>query len=97
MIALRDCEHRRLYRLDARQLTYGVFDKNMGGFIGIRKKFDKRFLDSENHWECEKFATAKPLEALGMLPEGIECSESNNPTLFEWLDQQIPRDQQVPK
>jgi hypothetical protein len=86
-IDLDDCEERKLYRLDARNIKIGVFSLKWG-FIGIRTKWGSRFLDSENHWDAPQYATAKPLEVIGELPEHIECESTENKELFDWLEQQ---------
>jgi hypothetical protein len=43
------------------------------GFLGIREKFENRFVDKEFHWDTgAPYGTARPLEDLGTdLPEGI--------------------------
>ena len=61
-----DLEVGAIYRLKARNLICGVWDGRV--FIGIREKFDNRYLDT-----CEvPFETAFPLVRLGAVPEGIE-------------------------
>ncbi len=90
-IKLEACEHRKLYRLLARNLRIGVWDGGRQEFVGIRTKFGRRFLDSENHWDAEEFATASPLEVLGELPTEIpfEFPHRGDPgdsTLFAWLE-----------
>lgn len=48
-----ELEHRRIYHLQSRNLRLGVFD-GRGGFIGIRRKFDRRFLFCELHWDVSE-------------------------------------------
>jgi hypothetical protein len=67
------CKIRTIYRLQSRNLKIGVFTVS-NTFIGIRKKFDSEFLDSELHWDCG--GTAFAIEELGTLPEEIELKES---------------------
>jgi hypothetical protein len=51
--------HRRIYIIYSRNLALGVWDGTIGkpgdqytgGFVGIRTKFDNRFLDRESHYE----------------------------------------------
>jgi hypothetical protein len=40
----------RIYKITCRNLSYGVYD-GQGGFIGIRQKFDDRYLFTEYHWD----------------------------------------------
>lgn len=87
-ILIPDCEHRRLYRVEARNIAMGVWDKEQRGFYGIRMKFERRFIDVEHHWDEEKFATAKPVEALEMMPDDMELSYGSE-ALFAWLDQKL--------
>ena len=72
MIAMVDCQDRRLYRLRSRNLRFGVYREISGGFLGLRSKFERMFLDEENHYEAPHYATAQPIEALEMLPADIE-------------------------
>jgi hypothetical protein len=71
-IPLKDCVKGRVYRLHARNLHIGVFD-GRDGFIGIRTKFDDRFLDTEYSGERGAyFATALAVEDLGVdVPPGV--------------------------
>lgn len=84
-IVLNDCQDRKLYRLFARNIKIGVFNSEQG-FIGIRTKFGSRFLDSENHWDAPRFATARPVEVIGELPSEIRCDKFDNSELFDWLE-----------
>lgn len=72
MIGLSDCKKRRIYKLHYRNLLFGVFDGNTR-FIGIRTKFNRRFLDTEDHWDTgPPFGTARPDEDTGIdVPEEI--------------------------
>lgn len=84
-LPVEDCKHRHLYRIDARNLPIGVWNEKTRGFTGIRLKFGALFLDVEYHWDMPQFATAKPLELLEALPEGILTQAHENPDLFAWL------------
>ena len=70
-IPIPECKARWVYRIDGRNIKFGVFDPKHSSFIGIRTKWDDRFLDDENHWDCPTFATVMPLEALEEIPEDI--------------------------
>lgn len=77
MISAEKCEHRRLYKINSRNLSYGVYDAKKRGFIGIRTKFSDRYLFMEYHWDNgPPFGTVKPLEATEhILPDSIRLSE----------------------
>ncbi|HET7713885.1 MAG TPA: hypothetical protein VFK94_06620 [Patescibacteria group bacterium] len=86
MIPMNDCHTRHLYRLYSRNLDFGVYD-GAGGFIGIREKFDSRFLFTEYHREVgSPVGTVQPLEDLGPIPDWIDLNEIPGTALFEYLD-----------
>ena len=67
MISLTECKKRRVYKLISRNLSFGVFDGKTR-FIGIRTKFGRRFLDTEDHWDTgPPFGTARPEEDTGVI------------------------------
>ena len=68
MIKLEQLQRARVYRLQSRNLTCGVWNGE-DGFIGIRTKFGLRFLEMDIHWGLSKtFGTAQALEELGTFP-----------------------------
>ena len=75
MIKLKDCKERRIYRIHSRNLILGVFD-GKDAFIGIREKFNERFLFPEYHWDTgAPYGTVKPLEDTGVnVPSHISLS-----------------------
>lgn len=79
MIGLSECKKRRIYKLHYRNLLFGVFDGNTR-FIGIRTKFNRRFLDTEDHWDTgPPFGTARPEEDTGIdVPEEIILHPRDN-------------------
>ena len=76
-IPIKQCENRRLYKIDSRNLKYGVYRADTQGFIGVRTKFSSRFLFEENHWDTgEPYGTVKPEAATEyILPDEIILSE----------------------
>ena len=73
-IPLADCKDRQLYRINSRNLTYGVFDAATGGFNGLRTKFGSTYVFMEYHWDKgPPYGTVRPVEALpDALPAYIE-------------------------
>lgn len=69
-IPINECIHKGLYRINSRNLDYGICHKERSEvcFIGIRTKFGERFLDSEIHYDEESKGTASPKELLKMYP-----------------------------
>lgn len=71
----------RLYRVYSRNLKFAIYDGD-GGFIGIRRKFNTRFLDTEVLRELGGTLTVKEDMKIDAPIENI----SNNFDLFKWLD-----------
>lgn len=77
----------RVYKLECRNLSYGVF---IGGdeFIGVRTKFGKRFLDSEHHWDRGTHGTVShAIDTYLDTPAGMPLVIADNAPLFLFLDQ----------
>jgi len=90
-IPMDQCEDRRLYRIDSRNLSLGVYCAEQQGFIGIREKFYDRFLFVEYHYDTgEPYGTVTPNEATEhVLPDDIELSEDDD-RLFKWIEEREP-------
>lgn len=72
MISIADCKDRTIYRLGSRNLRAGVYRSGTKGFVGVREKFDNRYLFEEYHWENgPPYGTATPYEEMGVLPDEI--------------------------
>ena len=91
-IPLPECERGSVYRLQSRNLRFGVFD-GKSGFIGIRLKFNSRFLFREYHWDNgPPYGTVKPIGKVGSIPDSIplHCGFSDgaelNVALFNALE-----------
>lgn len=88
------CKLRFIYKIQSRNLNYGVYD-GKGGFIGIREKFDFRYLSTEYHWGTgAPHGTVRPKEELHKIPEWIPikedlatvCGTCGIPVIFISLD-----------
>ncbi len=76
MIKLKNCKDRFLYKIDSRNLSYGVFNLAANGFIGIREKFGDRYLFTEYHWDTgAPYGTVRPIKMLCALPDDIICDD----------------------
>jgi len=63
------CVNGGLYRISSRNLGFGVYRSDVKGFIGIREKFDSKFLFTEYHWDNgPPFGTVHPKEFLEDCP-----------------------------
>lgn len=94
-ITLENCKHGFLYLLAARNLSLGVYDEGTKGFIGVREKFRRRYLDVEFHWDTgEPFGTASPIKELDKLPAGL-VSDNDSVTLYKWLEEAERRFKQL--
>lgn len=86
-IKLENCEHGFIYKIRSRNLKFGVFNKNDNGFIGIREKFDFKYLFTEYHWDTgAPYGTVKPKERLMPVPEDIQIMER-----FDSIDKETGR------
>ncbi len=85
------CKRRYIYRLDSRNLAFGVFTPEKdNGFIGIRQKFDSRFLFTEYHWDNgPPHGTAKPLEEIGPVREVRIRLVENLPSLCRFCGERV--------
>jgi len=84
-IKLIDCRDKYLYKIYARNFSYGVFSNDSSGFIGIRNKFEEVYLFMEYHWDCGvPLGTVKPIKKLFRLPNDLIINEGNK-ELFDWL------------
>jgi len=94
-IPLSECKHGYGYRIHSRNLSYGVFNAENNGFIGIRTKFGDRYLFTEYHRDIGGHCgTVHPLEIDEKCPvligeragKDVDLAGQQNVELFEWLD-----------
>jgi hypothetical protein len=72
-----ECKDRKLYRIKSRNLLFGVYRAETGGFLGLREKFGSVYVFEEYHWENKAFATVRPQEELPVeLPAEIPLAET---------------------
>lgn len=72
-IPMSECRNGWVYRINSRNLSFGVFVTADNSFIGIRTKFGARFLDSEYHYDTgAPFGTVHPKEELEAAPPGLQ-------------------------
>lgn len=76
-IPMDQCVKGRVYKLQCRNLPYGVYDGEEG-FIGIRQKFGQFYLFTEYHWDRgAPFGTVSGQEDLGIdVPASILIGEN---------------------
>lgn len=76
-IPMNEYEDRRVYKLKCRNLLVGAWCADQGGFIGIRMKFNDRYLDTEYaRQDGGMYGTADATEALNLwVPEEIPMEE----------------------
>ena len=76
-IPIAECTPGRVYQIQSRHLTFGVYDGEEG-FIGIREKFGHRYLFTEYHWDQgPPHGTVSGQKDLGIdLPADISPKES---------------------
>jgi hypothetical protein len=96
-IPVEDLVEGGLYRLRSRNLDAGVYRAEDRAFIGIREKFNMRFLDLEHDWETgPPHGTAVPTEKIADCPlrplvthyiEGQYAK--NNWELHRWIEETL--------
>ena len=67
-IKIEDLKAGYLYKISARNADYGIWIPSRESFAISRIKFGDNFIFEEHHWDCESFATVKPLEEIEMSP-----------------------------
>lgn len=95
-VPLAECKPRRLYKIRCRNLDFGVFngkESPWAGFIGIREKFNSKYLFTEYHHETgAPFGTVYSVIDTGIdMPEDLRLSDtsptvdkaSNRPVHFD--------------
>jgi len=78
MIPQKECKNRKLYRIRSRNLSFGVYNEETGGFLGLREKFGDVYVFEEYHWDTgAPHGTVSPKEELPeTLPDNIPLAES---------------------
>lgn len=65
------CVDGHVYLVSARNIFAAVYKAKDFAFTGARTKFDRVFLDDEDHWDTgAPYGTVKPVIDLGPAPEG---------------------------
>ena len=67
-IKMEDLKAGYLYRISARNASYGIWIPARESFAISRIKFRDNYIFEEHHWDCEAFATVKPLEEIEKSP-----------------------------
>lgn len=76
-----------LYKLHARNASYGVWNPERKVFVISRFKFTDNFLCSEVHWDLDKHhGTAKPLEELEKTPFTLQDLNDRIREVKEYLN-----------
>ncbi len=87
-LPLKECRPRHIYKLNSRNLKYGVFNPKDNGFIGIRTKFSNRYLFTEYHWDTgPPYGTAKPIEDLGLIDDEDVFLMESYPAICKYCGQ----------
>lgn len=64
----------RVYKIESRNLNFGVYDGALG-FTGIREKFGDRYLFTEFHWNKGHHGTVSGMTDTTLdIPEGMDAS-----------------------
>ena len=83
-IPLDKCVDGNLYRIRARNGTYGVFNKEGSSFTLAREKFENIYLFDEYHFDIgAPFGTVRPLEDMGAAIDQLEFVDSKYLNTFK--------------
>lgn len=77
-----------LYKIHARNASYGIWVSRHDGFLIRRTKFKETYTFVELHWDVSSdFGTARPIMELEKAPfTEEELIEYGGPELLTWLD-----------
>jgi len=67
-IKIPDLKEGHLYQIEARNASYGIWIADEEGFAISRIKFGDNFMFVEYHWDCQSFATARPINLIEQSP-----------------------------
>jgi hypothetical protein len=67
-IKIGDLKDGYLYKIIARNASYGIWIAENQSFAISRIKFGDNFIFEEYHYDCEAFATAQPIEEVEKSP-----------------------------
>lgn len=85
MIPLTECKKGHTYKVDARNFLVGIFNGKTG-FIGIRHKFGRMFLDVEYHWDTgAPHGTVQPIQEIDVFDPNMDF-ETQYEALFAYLE-----------
>ena len=98
-VPIDECIKGRLYKIDCRNFSFGVYD-GKEGFIGIRTKWGSKYLATEFHWDQgPPYGTVHTIIDTGIdIPSEIPLKEylpvgentvANNEELHKWINYQI--------
>jgi hypothetical protein len=79
-----------LYKIEARNASYGIWLPMEAGFAISRIKFGDNFIFVEYHWDCPSFATAKPINLIEQSPfigkdfDYVEKTNSRGEMYHDW-------------
>lgn len=66
---MRELRQGYLYKIEARNATYGIWNYKTRGFIISRIKFTSNYVFEEYHWDSDKiYGTAQPMEEVERSP-----------------------------
>lgn len=85
------CKHGWLYRIRSRNLSVGVYNEPVKGFVGIREKMGHEYLFTEFHYDTgAPFGTVHPMSEIVECPItpltehlGTVCTEHGRPAHYD--------------
>jgi len=74
-----------LYKIIARNASFGIWKEDIKGFIISRVKFGSNYLFEEHHYDHDKWPTAQPVEEIEKSP--FDTSDINEKEALDYLNQ----------
>jgi hypothetical protein len=75
-LKIEELKHGYVYQMNARNATYGVWNKNKGEFVISRFKFYDNYTFEETHYDLK--GTARPYKEIEKCPYDVENYDEKN-------------------
>ncbi len=88
-IPVEECKNGGLYIVDARNFELAIYREADKSFLGIRTKFNDKYIFPEVHWDaCSTYGTVKPIKFIKM--SGIvDLMTIDDKEIFRYLEEQV--------
>ena len=88
-IPVEECVHKGVYKVNARNFSYGIYNAENESFYGIRHKFGAYFIDWELHYDVSH-GSAEPVQYVTQYDGAIDGSEKMHEFLERIVHEENP-------